>query len=84
MIAAQWDMLRLEAQQMIHRLAGLHDKEDQEASFETSAYKWTLARGCTHGFTHGQEGNAAERAYRKKVCEDIYGQAHEWLKSALG
>ncbi|PYH73217.1 alpha/beta hydrolase fold protein [Aspergillus vadensis CBS 113365] len=87
MIAAQWDMLRLEGQQMIHRLAGLHDKEDQEAPFETSAYKWTLARGCTHGFTHGfthgQEGNAAERTYRKKVCEDIYGQAHEWLKSVL-
>ncbi|GKZ36873.1 hypothetical protein AbraIFM66950_008106 [Aspergillus brasiliensis] len=80
MIAAQWDMLRLEAQQMIHRLAGLHDKEDQEAPFETPAYKWTLARGCTHGFTHGQGGSAGDRAYRKKVCEDIYSQAHEWLR----
>lgn len=33
MVAAQWDMLRLECQGMIHALAGLDGKEDQEADF---------------------------------------------------
>lgn len=80
MIAAQWDMLRLEAQQMIHRLAGLEDKADQEAPFDTGPYKWTLARGCTHGFTHGHSGDAAEKASRREFCGDLYRQAHEWLQ----
>ncbi|PYI02032.1 alpha/beta-hydrolase [Aspergillus sclerotiicarbonarius CBS 121057] len=81
MVAAQWDMLRLETQEMIHRLAGLDGKEDQEEPFDTGAYKWTLAKGCTHGFTHGQGGSPAEKAYRKEFCRDLYRQAHEWLKS---
>ncbi|PYH89589.1 alpha/beta-hydrolase [Aspergillus ellipticus CBS 707.79] len=82
MVAAQWDMLRLEAQQMIHRLAGLEDKQDQEEAFEEGPYKWTLATGCAHGFTHGPAGGELKSARRKQLCEEIYQGAHEWLKKA--
>ncbi|PWY82011.1 alpha/beta-hydrolase [Aspergillus heteromorphus CBS 117.55] len=80
MVSAQWDMLRLEAQQMIHRLAGLDEKEDQEAPFEKGPYKWTLAMGCAHGFTHGYGKDPVEKAKKKQQCEQIYHEAHEWLK----
>ncbi|PLB45302.1 alpha/beta hydrolase fold protein [Aspergillus steynii IBT 23096] len=83
MIGAQWDMLRLESQVMIHRLAGLEDKEDQEAPFEKGTYKWTLATGQSHGFTHSRGRNPAKRAKRQQMCEEIYGEAHAWLKKSV-
>ncbi|CAI7585030.1 unnamed protein product [Penicillium discolor] len=86
MIGAQWDMLRLEAQQMIQGLAGLEDRVgvEQEEDFEVGRYKWTLARGCPHGFTHAsprkKSGNSRKK--REEVAQGIYEEAHEWLKKS--
>lgn len=78
MIGAEWDLLRLETQQMIHRLAGLADKPDQEESFEEGNYKWTLAKGCSHAFTHSSLRKSHSTAQAKS--EEIYREAHEWLR----
>ncbi|KAK9317384.1 Alpha/Beta hydrolase protein [Lipomyces starkeyi] len=83
MIGAQWDMLRLESQIMMHRLAGLENKVDQEAPFEKGTYKWTLAMGRSHGFTHSLGRDPAKRAKSKQKCEEIYHEAHEWLKKSV-
>lgn len=80
-IGAQWDMLRLEAQEMIHKLADEQDAEDQEAAFEKGTYKWTLAYGTSHGFTHHFGQKAAKRAKREQRCEEHYAAAFEWLKN---
>ncbi|KAJ5498466.1 Alpha/beta hydrolase fold-3 [Penicillium expansum] len=87
MIGAQWDMLRLEAQQMIHGLAGLEDRVgvEQEEDFEVGRYKWTLAKGCPHGFTHaspGRKKGGVSRRKREEVARGIYEEAHEWLKKS--
>lgn len=82
-IGAQWDMLRLEAQDMIHDFAGLQDVEDQEADFEKGTYKWTLVKGTSHGFTHHFGQTAAKRKRREQKCEPVWQQAHEWLNRAL-
>lgn len=87
MIGAQWDMLRLETQEMIHDLAGLDDRKgvEQEEDFEVGTYKWTLARGCPHGFTHASPrkkgGNSKKK--REEIAQRIYGEAHEWLLKAF-
>lgn len=86
MIGAQWDMLRLEAQQMIHGLAGLEDRVgvEQEEDFEVGRYKWTLARGCPHGFTHAspRKKGGNSRKKREEVAQGIYEEAHGWLKKS--
>jgi acetyl esterase/lipase len=79
-IGAEWDVLRLEAQKMIHELAGLGDKESQEEPFETEEYKWTLAMGCLHGFTHDIRPDPTHSQIAKARTEEIYGEAHQWLK----
>ncbi|PLB33246.1 alpha/beta hydrolase fold protein [Aspergillus candidus] len=87
MIGAQWDMLRLEAQQMIHRLAGLEGRvgTQQEEDFETGRYKWTLARECSHGFTHaspGRKKGGASARKREEIARGVYEEAYEWLGKA--
>jgi acetyl esterase/lipase len=86
MIGAQWDMLRLETQEMIHRLAGLEDRfgVEQEEDFEVGKYKWTLARGCPHGFTHAspRKKGGNSRRKREEIAQGIYAEAHEWLKKS--
>lgn len=82
-IGAQWDLLRLESQAMIHELAGLSDVEDQEADFEQGTYKWTLAMGCSHGFTHHFGHKPEKRKRREERCEPIYEEATQWLEKAL-
>ncbi|EAW07387.1 alpha/beta hydrolase fold protein [Aspergillus clavatus NRRL 1] len=87
MIGAQWDMLRLETQQMIHGLAGLEERVgvEQEEDFEVGRYKWTLARGCPHGFTHaspGRKKGGNSRRKREEVAQRIYEEAHTWLKKS--
>jgi acetyl esterase/lipase len=79
-IGAQWDMLRLESQEMIHKLADHQHVEDQEAAFEKGTYKWTLASGLPHGFTHHFGLKPTKRAKREQKCQEIYTDAHEWLK----
>ncbi|PYH47074.1 alpha/beta-hydrolase [Aspergillus saccharolyticus JOP 1030-1] len=78
MVAAEYDLLRLEAQEMIHRLAGLEDREDKEEGFEKDGYKWTLAKGCRHGFTHGF--SRGRRSRRVEVREEIWKEARDWLR----
>ncbi|TVY31640.1 Arylesterase, partial [Lachnellula occidentalis] len=83
-IGAQWDMLRLESQEMIHKLAATGKEEmDQEQDFETGTYKWTLARGCSHGFTHNFGHKADKKLKREQKCDPIYMEAHQWLQKAL-
>lgn len=86
MIGAQWDMLRLETQEMIHGLAGLEHKvrEEQEEDFDVGKYKWTLARGCPHGFTHAspRKKGGNSRSKREEIAQGIYAEAHEWLKKS--
>jgi acetyl esterase/lipase len=81
MVGAQWDLLRLEAQQMIHRLAEV-DSKNQEEDFESGNYKWTLAMGCSHGFTHDYR-DSEEAKQRQVKAEEIFQQAHEWLKKSV-
>ncbi|KAJ5172244.1 hypothetical protein N7492_004837 [Penicillium capsulatum] len=80
LVAAQWDMLRLEAQEMIHCLAGLWDKVDQEEAFEQGNYKWTLAMGCSHGFTINTGRGSGQSSHAQAKSEEIFTEAHEWLK----
>ena len=82
-IGAQWDMLRLESQKMIHELAGLGEKEDQEEDFEKGTYKWTLARGSTHGFTHHFGQKPEKKKRREEKCAPIYDEAVKWMEKAL-
>lgn len=82
-IGAQWDMLRLESQTMIHRLAGLEDKVDPEAPFEEATYKWVLALGVSHGFTHDLGRHTAKSAKKVQRREQIYNEVHEWLKGSV-
>ncbi|KAJ5526564.1 hypothetical protein N7513_010723 [Penicillium frequentans] len=83
MVGAEWDMLRLEAQEMIHYLAGLESKEDHEEPFEEGGYKWTLALGCPHGFTHPNRKRHSEVSRLKREADVIYGEAHQWLKKRV-
>ncbi|KAL9623220.1 MAG: hypothetical protein Q9160_002535 [Pyrenula sp. 1 TL-2023] len=82
-IGAQWDMLRLEGQDMIHELAGLGGLENQEEDFEEGTYKWTLAKGCVHGFTHHFGQKPEKKKSREAKCEPIYEEAAKWLAKAL-
>ncbi|CAG8365266.1 unnamed protein product [Penicillium salamii] len=83
MIGAEWDMLRLEAQEMIHGLAGLgRVGVEQEEDFEVGKYKWTLARGCPHAFTHASPRKKGDGRIREETAQSIYAQAHEWLKKS--
>lgn len=82
MIGAEWDMLRIESQKMIRELAGLDGM--QEDDFEDGTYKWTLARGCSHGFTHHWGQKPDKKKKREAKCEPIYTQAVAWLEKALG
>ncbi|KAH9884262.1 alpha/beta hydrolase fold protein [Xylariomycetidae sp. FL2044] len=82
-IAAEWDLLRLESQKMIHKLAGLDERVDQERDFEEGTYKWTLAKGCSHGFTHHLRHGGDQRRKREQKCEPIYEQASRWIATAL-
>ncbi|KAM7215994.1 Alpha/Beta hydrolase fold [Rhypophila decipiens] len=86
MIAAEWDMLRLEAQIMVHELAGtnlhLRDAEHPE-DFEAGTYKWTLAKKCRHGFTHHFGLKAEVKKKREEKCKPIYDEAVEWIAKAL-
>lgn len=82
-IGAQWDVLRLESQEMIHELAGLGAKEDQEEDFEVGKYKWTLARGCSHGFTHHFLHNAEKTRKREGKCQPYFEEAIKWVEKVL-
>ncbi|KAI5858254.1 alpha/beta-hydrolase [Durotheca rogersii] len=82
-IGAEWDMLRLESQEMIHVLAGLDGRKNKEDDFEEGTYKWTLARGCSHGFTHHFGRTAEKKRRREEKCEPIYQQAIAWVEKAL-
>ncbi|OJJ98470.1 hypothetical protein ASPACDRAFT_61980 [Aspergillus aculeatus ATCC 16872] len=77
MVAAEFDLLRVEAQEMIHRLAELEGRRDKEEGFEVGGYKWTMARGCRHGFTHGS--SKGRRSRRVRVREEIWEEARGWL-----
>ncbi|CAG7965025.1 unnamed protein product [Penicillium olsonii] len=78
-IGAQWDLLRVEAQEMIHRLAESDEPSDSEQDFECGKYKWTLATGCSHGFTHTEPTSHSP----KTKAEWIYEEAHVWLKKSV-
>lgn len=80
-IGAEWDMLRLESQKMMCELAELD--QVQEADFEKGPYKWILARGCTHGFTHHWGQKPGKTKKREAKAEPVYVQAVEWLEKAL-
>ncbi|KAI9167992.1 Arylesterase [Paramyrothecium foliicola] len=80
-IGAEWDMLRLESQKMIYNLAGLDWTKEED--FEKGTYKWTLARGCSHAFTHHWGQPPVKKKRREAKCEPIYAQAAQWLEKAL-
>ncbi|KAI1077925.1 alpha/beta hydrolase fold protein [Whalleya microplaca] len=85
-VGAQWDILRLESQTMIHELAGLggaEKKKDPEEDFEVGTYKWTLARGCSHGFTHHFGQKPERKRRREEKCAPIYEEAIKWMAKAL-
>jgi hypothetical protein len=68
---------------MIHGVAGLEDREDQEEPFEKDTYKWTLAKGCSHGFTYSRTKDPVRRSKNQQTCEQIYQEAHKWLKKSV-
>ncbi|KAJ3555030.1 hypothetical protein NPX13_g10449 [Xylaria arbuscula] len=82
-IGAEWDLLRLESQIMINELAGRGTLEHQEEYFEVGTYKWTLARGCAHGFTHHFGQKREKKIRREEKCKPIYEEASKWLMKAI-
>jgi len=87
MIAAEWDMLRLEGQIMMHELAGVNLElkgAEHPLDFEHGRYKWTMAKGCTHGFTHHFGRGQAAKVRREEKCLPFYDEAVVWLGKALG
>ncbi|KAI1109678.1 Alpha/Beta hydrolase protein [Nemania sp. NC0429] len=82
-IGAEWDLLRLESQKMINQLAGRGELENQEDDFEVGTYKWTLARGCCHGFTHHFGYKPEKKQKRELKCQPIYEEAIKWLEKAM-
>ncbi|KAK6065309.1 hypothetical protein SCUP515_11291 [Seiridium cupressi] len=82
-IGAEWDMLRLESQEFIHKLAELSGSENHEADFDEGTYKWTLARGCTHGFTHHFGQKPEKKKRRQEKCQPIYEDAIVWMERAM-
>jgi acetyl esterase/lipase len=82
-VGAQWDMFRLETQTMMHSLAGLSAKEDQEESFEKDTYKWIFMRNCSHGFTHYLGRDMAKKRKLEQRCEELFCNVHEWLKKSV-
>lgn len=81
-VGAQWDLLRLEAQEMIHRLAEIEEQSNPEKDFERGKYKWTLALGCLHGFTH-TDPPPSSSGQQKTKSEWVYEEAHLWMKKSV-
>jgi len=83
-VAAQYDMLSIEAKQMMTKLAEIHQPSlDQEIAFEKGRYRWLMVEGTVHGFMHHfafkKEGAKAER--REKRIEKVYDEVEQWLMS---
>lgn len=83
MIAPEWDLLRLEAQDKIHDLADtkVQGVEERAKDFQNGTYKWTLVKGATHGFTHHFQATAARAIKRRQKAEVVYEEAWKWLES---
>lgn len=87
MVVAEWDLLRLEAQVMIHELAGVN-LENKGAGcpedFETKdgRYKFSMARGCAHGFTHHIGLSAEGKRKCVESARRYFDEAAEWLRRA--
>ncbi|KAI0539702.1 Alpha/Beta hydrolase protein [Xylaria digitata] len=82
-IGAEWDLLRLESQKMINKLAGHGRLENQEDDFEIGTYKWTLAKRCRHSFTHYFGHNLEKKRKTEEKCRPICEEAIKWLEKAL-
>lgn len=80
MIGAQHDMLCREARDMVYSLAGKKlPQQGWDQGFEEDHYKWNIIMGVKHGFTNdfGSQGKRADR--RRKICDDMYADVHQWL-----
>ncbi|RWA12323.1 hypothetical protein EKO27_g2794 [Xylaria grammica] len=83
MIGAEWDLLRLESQKMMNKLAGHGRLEKQEDDFEIGTYKWTLAKGRSHGFTHHFWHNSKNKRKLEEKCKPFYDEAVKWIEKVL-
>lgn len=80
MIAAEYDMLGIEAQDMMLKFADIeYPTEEQKMEFEKGTYKWTLARGVKHGFTHNTREGEQYNEFRQVVSNELYKRVGEWL-----
>ncbi|KAF4625234.1 hypothetical protein G7Y89_g12933 [Cudoniella acicularis] len=85
MVGAEYDMLANEARDTISDLAGLdlRGRENGLYGFEKGTYKWTMARGVRHGFTHNLMNNPGPDAValNKKRTEEMLEDFGAWLFS---
>ncbi|KAJ5470946.1 hypothetical protein N7530_008303 [Penicillium desertorum] len=79
MIGAQWDMLRLETQQMIHE-SGLSRRRTLRWVGISGRWREGVRMGLPMR-THGRRGGNSRRK-REEIAQGIYEEAHAWLKKA--
>ncbi|KAL3427939.1 alpha beta hydrolase fold protein [Phlyctema vagabunda] len=82
-VGAEYDMLCAEAKDMVMDLAGLNEAEMEECiySFERGTYRWRMARGVMHGYTHNIGPETPDQVVRLQRCEETFAEVGEWLKT---
>ncbi|RDL41234.1 Uncharacterized protein BP5553_01213 [Venustampulla echinocandica] len=83
MVGAEYDMLANEGRDLMVDLAGLTEvgKEKEFYGFEKDTYKWTLARGVRHGFTHDMMDNPGAEVVvvNQKRVKELVDDLGSWL-----
>jgi acetyl esterase/lipase len=79
-LGAEDDMLANEARAFMCKLAGIDElTEAEKYEFERGSYKWKMARGKGHGFTHKQIGKEEDEQKRVESLNEAVGEIGEWL-----
>lgn len=81
MVAPQHDLLTRESRNMIMQLAGMEKLDgEEEFAFEREGYRWRLAVGVAHAFTHASPIRSKKQLELDKVQYDkVRLEIQEWL-----
>ena len=79
-VAAEYDMLAIEAREMMYKLAGIINPTEGEIyAFVRGTYKWRLVRDVQHGFTHNQLEMGEKEKRRLTELHELCEEVGEWL-----
>jgi acetyl esterase/lipase len=79
-VAAEYDMLAIEARETMYKLAGIKNPTEGESyAFERGTYRWRLVRDVQHGFTHNQLEMGEKEKKRLADLDEICEEVGEWL-----